>query len=141
MQLADVPAIAVIEQRCFPFPWGEAVFADCLSTGFLCWVLEVDTVVVGYAIVMTVLDEAHLLNIAIDPALQGQQLGRTLLDFMLLQLLARGIKEVFLEVRVSNAAAVHLYQKLGFIEIGVRKGYYPASSGREDGVVYKKILA
>ncbi|NNM59922.1 MAG: ribosomal protein S18-alanine N-acetyltransferase [Legionellales bacterium] len=151
MQAVDVPVVAAIENAIFPFPWGEQAFYDCLRVNFSAWVVEVDDEltsavefqqrsIVGYAIVMTVLDESELLNIAISPAHQGKQFGEYLLRFVLGQLWARGIKVVFLEVRKSNEIAKHLYQKLNFVEIGLRKDYYQTKEGREDAILYKCCL-
>lgn len=148
MTLDDVTAVAAIEKAVFPFPWGEQAFRDCLRVNFSAWVvesIEPETPlskpdIVGYAVVMTVLDESELLNIAISPEYQGQQLGEYLMHFMLTQLMARGIKIIFLEVRKSNQIAIRLYQKLNFIEIGLRKNYYQTLEGREDAILYKCIL-
>jgi ribosomal-protein-alanine acetyltransferase len=93
--------------------------------------------IVGYAIVMTALDESQLLNIAIAPTHRGKKLGKYLLSWILAQLKATGTKEMFLEVRVSNMTAIHFYETLGFEKIGIRKGYYPLDNGREDAVLYK----
>ncbi len=148
MTLDDVTAVAAIEKAVFPFPWGEQAFRDCLRVNFSAWVVEsIETDrplskpgIVGYAVVMTVLDESELLNIAISPDHQGQQLGEYLMHFMLAQLMARGIKIIFLEVRKSNQIAIRLYQKLNFTEIGLRKNYYQTLVGREDAILYKCIL-
>lgn len=140
MQDTDVSAVAAIEKQAFPFPWGEAAFHDCLRIGFKCWVLEMQQEILGYAIVMVVLDESQLLNIAIAPAHRGKMLGAYLLRWILAQLRVTGTREMFLEVRQSNAVAAHLYETLGFNQIGIRKNYYPADNGKENAVLYKKIL-
>ncbi|MFN7097565.1 MAG: ribosomal protein S18-alanine N-acetyltransferase [Gammaproteobacteria bacterium] len=137
MQAADVAAVSAIEQQAFPHPWGEQSFYDCIRVNFKCWVLEIGQQIIGYAIVMAVLDESQLLNIAIAPTHHGKKLGKYLLSWVLAQLKVTGTKEMFLEVRISNTAAIHLYETLGFQKIGIRKAYYPLDNGREDAVLYK----
>ena len=90
--------------------------------------------VLGFAIVATVLDQAELHNIAIDPALQGQGLGRQLLDRVIEQLPAEA-KNLYLEVRVSNIPAIRLYQNRGFVQIAERRDYYKTEFGREDALI------
>lgn len=140
MMEADLDAIMLVETRAFPFPWTRQIFLDCLKHGYSCWVYEQDGVIHGYAAVMFVLDEMHLLNICIAPEWQGRGLGGRLLRT--LERIARGAnaENCFLEVRQSNFSAIRLYLSAGFNEIGVRKGYYPAAIGREDAVVMAKTL-
>ncbi|MFA9202773.1 MAG: ribosomal protein S18-alanine N-acetyltransferase [Flavobacteriales bacterium] len=90
--------------------------------------------IIGFCILQTVLDEANLLLMAIDPQQQGQGYGNLLLEQSLERLGERCVM-VFLEVRVSNQAAIGLYEKLGFHQVGTRLGYYPAPNGREDAQV------
>lgn len=91
--------------------------------------------ILGYAFVMTVLDEATLLNITIDPDEQGHGYGRQLLQYLKAILKDKGIYSLFLEVRMSNAPARRLYESEGFHEIDVRKNYYPTAKGREDAII------
>ena len=79
--------------------------------------------------------EAHIMNICVDPEVQGQGAGSKLLENMI-ELATNKAETIFLEVRPSNRIAIALYEKRGFNEIGVRKGYYPAENGhREDAVM------
>jgi ribosomal-protein-alanine N-acetyltransferase len=89
----------------------------------------------GYAIMMMVLDEAHLLNVSIAKKFQGRGLGSSLLDYLIEVARGHGGQTMFLEVRPSNKAAIGLYEKFGFNEFSVRKGYYPAANGREDAIL------
>lgn len=140
MTLQDIPAVMAVERQAFPYPWTEGIFRDCLVQGYSGWIYEEAGAIVGYAMLMFVLDEMHLLNLCICPQAQGRGLGTRLLRT--LERIGRATKaEVcFLEVRRSNAAAIRLYHKLGFNEIGQRKGYYPARNGREDALVMAKTL-
>ena len=90
--------------------------------------------VVGYSLLSIAVGEAHILNISVDPAEQKQGIGRKMLEHLIEH--ARGrAKTIFLEVRPSNTHAIALYEDVGFNEIGIRKGYYPAENGREDAIM------
>lgn len=135
MDLADFDAVLAIEQDNFHFPWTLGIFKDCINAGYTCVVMELAQQLVGYAVQMMVLDEAHLLNISVAKAFQGQGLGRHLLLSMMELGRQNGAFNMFLEVRPSNHSALALYESMGFNEMGVRPGYYPSHNGREDAVL------
>lgn len=136
----DVEQVMAIEQRAYPFPWTSKIFIDCIQAGYHCWVLERNQVMVGYVVFINAVGECHLLNICIDPALQGQGLGRKLLQQVLEAVRMDRVKCVFLEVRPSNTRAVQLYASEGFNEVGVRQKYYPTKNGREDAIIFAKEI-
>lgn len=134
MTNADLPAVMAIERKNYTFPWSEDIFRDCFKAGYSCWVCEAQGKVLGYSLLSLAVDEAHILNISVDPAEQSQGIGRKMMENLINY--ARGRAEtVFLEVRPSNTTAIALYEDLGFNEIGIRKGYYPAENGREDAIM------
>lgn len=138
MTIADVPAVYAIEQAVASGPWGEQLFLDCLKVGYACWVLVDDIEVTGYAIVSYAANEAHILQFAIHPNYHRHGLGKKLLQHLLTTAKIHGADEMFLEVRQSNIAAMALYKKYSFVEIGVRKGYYPADiegNPKEDAIM------
>ncbi|MGY0505540.1 ribosomal protein S18-alanine N-acetyltransferase [Luteimonas sp. e5] len=136
MREEDIDAVIAIEHRAYPWPWTAGNFRDCLRAGYPMWVLEDHGGLVGYAVASVMLDEAHLLNICIDPARQSQGEGRRLLRAMRRIVHGQGARRMFLEVRPSNPHAIALYQDEGFNEIGRRPRYYPAAHGqREDALV------
>lgn len=136
MRQADVPAVSAIEARGYAFPWTPGLFRDCLSAGYHAWVVESDEVgLLGYGVLSVGADEAHLLNLCIDPVQQGRGLGRRLLRRMIDLARWHMADRVFLEVRPSNPTAIALYRSEGFNEIGTRPRYYPAKEGREDAIV------
>ena len=141
MTLADVPAVVAVERSAYAFPWSEGVFRDCIRVGYLCRVIESGTDVVGYGIMSYGAGEAHILNICIRGDLRGGGIGRRLMEFLLERARAAEMQDVFLEVRPSNPIAIRLYEALGFVRVGLRKGYYQATGGREDALVYKRTLA
>jgi ribosomal-protein-alanine N-acetyltransferase len=95
---------------------------------------------VGYAVMMFVVDEVHLLNIGIVAERQRAGLGGTLLEYLFQVARAAGAKRMLLEVRPSNASGGGLYRRYGFVEIGRRRGYYPGHGGREDAIVMERAL-
>ncbi|HEX6590809.1 MAG TPA: ribosomal protein S18-alanine N-acetyltransferase [Moraxellaceae bacterium] len=135
MTPADLPQVLVIEARGHAFPWSEGNFRDGLEHGYYMVVMEQSGNLIGYGVVQVILDEGHLLNITIDPVLNGRGLGRELL-LHLLDYARSHTDTLFLEVRPSNQRAIALYQTSGFNEIGLRRNYYPArDGGREDALL------
>lgn len=140
-RVQDLAQIAEIEQQAYPFPWSESVLHDCHAAGHLGWVAWDRGVIAAYAVVLSVVDEAHLLNICTAPEWQGQGVGRGMLRWVMSACAERGMARMLLEVRASNLPAIGLYRAEGFAEDGVRKGYYPASGGREDAMLMSRSLA
>ena len=135
MQLNDLDAIMAIEPYIYPYPWTRGNFSDSLNSGYSAWVLLRNEVIIGYALVMMVLDEAHLLNLSVAKTYQKQGLGRILLEHMIQIAKNNQAANMFLEVRPSNISAIALYENTGFNEMAIRRGYYPAKNGREDAVL------
>ena len=132
MTMADLDDVCVIEEQCFSVPWSRESMEKELEGNdqahYL--VVEIDEKVVGYAGFWQVLDEGHIMNIAVAPEMRGQGLGEELMRAMLQQGTQLGIIYWTLEVRVSNVAAIKLYEKVGFTSAGIRPGYY--EKPRED---------
>ncbi len=137
MTPSDVPAVAALERAAYPFPWSEGIFRDCLRVGYLCRVAEVEREVVAYGIVALGAVEAHILNICVRGDLRGRGVGRQMLMLLIERARQAGVEDAFLEVRPSNRLAIALYQSVGFVQVGVRKGYYQAEQGKEDALVLK----
>ena len=133
----DIPGVAAVEKASYQFPWSEGIFRDCLRVGYLCRVAECDGEVVAYGIVAMGAGEAHVLNICVGELVRGRGIGRQMLMLLLERSSQAGMQDVFLEVRPTNMHAIALYQSVGFIEVGRRRGYYQAVDGREDALVLK----
>jgi ribosomal-protein-alanine N-acetyltransferase len=140
MLLSDVPAVAAVERASYAFPWSEGIFRDCLRVGYLCRVAEVDGEIVSYGIVAMGAGEAHILNLCVAEKFRGRSVGRQMLLLLLERSRQAGMTDAFLEVRPSNPLAIALYQSVGFVQVGLRKGYYQAVDGREDALVLKLVL-
>ena len=136
----DLNAVVALEARVQEFPWTHGHFSDSMRAGHSCWICRVGGDLAGFSVVMPVVDEAHLLNIGVCPARQGKGLGARLLRQAMEVARLNGSKAMLLEVRVSNVKAAELYRHFGFQQIGLRRGYYPAASGREDGLVFRREL-
>ena len=136
MRDEDLMDILAIEAKNYNFPWSEGIFRDCLkSIHYSCWVCCEYDDIVGYSIISIAAGEAHIMNISVDPNVQRMGVGSKLLENMI-ELATKKSETIFLEVRPSNKVAIALYEKRGFNEIGVRKGYYPIENGqREDAVM------
>ncbi len=140
MQICDLDAVYAIETAAYPFPWTRGNFSDCMETGYRCEVLLEDNCIRGYSILAVMVDEAHVLNCCVAPPAQGRGLGRQMMQHLISRLSHMHLPSLLLEVRPSNTAAIHLYMDLGFLKIGQRRGYYPATAaegGREDALVMR----
>lgn len=137
---SDVDTIVSIESTVHVYPWTRGNFIDSMAAGYHCWVAEHASRLAGYGIVMIAAGEAHLLNLTVAPELQRRGIGGELTRFVLRLAADYGSATVFLEVRPSNIAARALYARMGFIEIGMRRDYYPAGDAREDAIVMERAL-
>lgn len=136
----DLPRIAALEKAAHAYPWSLGNFEDSLASGYLCWQLSYGGELVGYFVVMVVVDEAHLLTIGVGPNRQGLGFGSQLLRQAMVVAQGAGCGSLLLEVRPSNERALQMYRKYGFAEIGRRRNYYPAGDGREDALVLRRNL-
>ncbi len=137
---ADLMDVMDIERRAYPHPWTVGILRDCIRVGYTCWLYEVDEVIQAYGVMSVAAGEAHVLNICVRPESQGQGLGRKMLNQLIALARRHGADILLLEVRPSNLAALMLYQKMGFNEVGSRKNYYPAEHGREDALIFALSL-
>ncbi len=142
MSAAMVDAVAAVEASAYSFPWTRGNFLDSIAAGYLAEaMLEADGRVVAYMIAMQGVDEMHLLNITVAPARWGQGLALKLLDRLVGHARALRAHSVWLEVREANTRARRIYERYGFEQVGVRRGYYPAPHGaREDAVVMSLVV-
>jgi len=141
MRIDDVDTVLATEQEAHAFPWVRANFGDSLAAGYSAWVCHVDGVLVCYAVMLLVLDEAHLLNITVKPAWQRHGYGMLMMTHLFSAARAHGAQRMLLEMRRSNQAGAGLYRRCGFTDIGQRKDYYAAAVGREDALVMAASLS
>ena len=134
MRTADLPEVTHLERALYAFPWSLGNFRDSVAADYDCWTITHGEMVIGYAVLMIALDEAHLLNFAVAAEWQGQGVGRAFLKHMVTVARGAACEIVYLEVRPSNVAARQLYRAMGFQQIAIRPSYYPDRGGREDAL-------
>jgi ribosomal-protein-alanine N-acetyltransferase len=132
--------VVAIERAGYQFPWSEGIFRDCLRVGYTCRVVDCGGEIAGYGIMSVGAGEAHILNVCIREEYRCRGLARKLLLYLLDRARAAGMYEAFLEVRPTNTVASRLYLSLGFEQVGMRRGYYQATVGREDACVLRRLL-
>ncbi len=142
MAIGDLDAVAAIEAGAYSHPWSRGNFVDSVAAAYLARVLDdARRGLIGYFVAMAGVDELHLLNITVAPAWQQQGHGSRLLDAVQAHAAQAGFASLWLEVRESNLRARALYGRRGFVQVGTRRNYYPASPRREDAVVMSLKLA
>lgn len=134
---ADLPRLAELERQSFPAPWPEADLARILATpAGLALVAERERGdLAGYALFLTVVDEAELLRMGVETPSRRQGIGRCLVEAAIERLEGAGVGRLLLEVRPSNRAARRLYEALGFRLAGRRRAYY---GDGEDALIYQR---
>jgi [ribosomal protein S18]-alanine N-acetyltransferase len=141
MTTSRLDAVVEIEQAAYAFPWSRGNFIDSIAAGYLAeLLLDAAGDVIGYCVAMPGVDEMHLLNLTVRPGFQSRGHGSSMLDALVEHSRAHGARTLWLEVRESNERARSLYERYGFVQAGVRRGYYPAALGREDAVVMSLAL-
>ncbi|MBO6107558.1 MAG: ribosomal protein S18-alanine N-acetyltransferase [Stomatobaculum sp.] len=131
----DLPALRILEDRCFSDAWSDALLEDLLSSEYdRCRVLEDGEKIIGYVNVRVLGDEAELMRICILPEYRGQGLSGGLLERGMEDMIRCGAKTATLEVRAGNLPAVRLYEAHGFVLEGYRKNYY--RDPKEDAAIY-----
>lgn len=116
-------------------PWSRKIFEDCISKPYFAYCLNQDEQLLGYYIGMKVLDEVTLMDIVVNSSHQGRGLGQILLEHLIDKCNQDNIQQIWLEVRESNAAAIHIYDNAGFILVEQRVNYYPSAKGKEDALI------
>jgi ribosomal-protein-alanine N-acetyltransferase len=134
MTEADLPEVCAIEQDIFSQPWSEEDFRNALKDSNNCYLVAViDKIVIGYCGYWGIAGEGDIYNVAVKEDLRGQKIGFRMMTELINEAKSRGIASLTLEVRISNLAARHLYETLGFEAAGIRKDFY--SKPKEDAVI------
>ncbi len=125
MRLQDLPTVMEIDRQSLPRPWSEAIWREELTSPFgLYVVLEEGDAVSGHIGVKYLVDEAHIMTLAVHPERRRRGFARALVEAVLTDSAFAETRRVYLEVRPSNLPARALYDSLGFVPSGVRPGYY-----------------
>ena len=143
MTTSQLDAVMAVESAAYAFPWSRGNFIDSIAARYPARLLcSPGAELLGYFVAMAGVQEMHLLNLTVTPTAQGQGHARFLLDTLIALCPAHDTRTLWLEVRESNLRARRIYERLGFVQVGVRKGYYPAALAlREDAVVMSLPVA
>ena len=137
MNAVHVSQVAALEKLCFADPWSEKSVASELENIWALWLVAVeDDRVIGYIGSQTSIDETDVMNVAVHPDCRRQGIAEELIKTLVVKLKEKGSHALMLEVRASNAPAIALYEKLGFLQVGCRKNYY--RNPKEDALILRK---
>ncbi len=139
MKSAHIAQIAQMEKLCFSDPWSENSVASELDNPLSLWLVALDgETVAGYVGSQSVLDGADMMNVAVHPDYRRKGIARELVTGLMNALVEKGVKSLALEVRVSNAPAIALYEQMGFQQVGLRPNYY--RNPKENALIMRKEL-
>lgn len=137
MQEADLDVVAPMEKEIFSTPWSREGFLESLKNSYSRFYVAVDTEIVGYCGIHNFGGDGEITNVAVHKNYRGKQIAFSLLAYAMEDFKKDGVENFTLEVRASNVAAIKLYEKLGFIEQGIRKNFY--ENPTEDALIMWKI--
>jgi ribosomal-protein-alanine acetyltransferase len=144
MSEADLDEVAALERTLYVHPWTRGNFADSLAAGYPMRLLRRDAELIAYFILLIGIDEGHLLNVSVALPWQRQGYGARLIEYASAICREYHVGNLLLEVRPSNLPAQSLYNRHGFRQVGVRRGYYPKGdidqTHREDALVMMLAL-
>jgi len=142
MTLAALDGVVALEGAVYPFPWTRGNFVDSLAAGYIAWTLNGSGgELIAYCVAMRGAGEVHLLNITVAPVVRRRGHARHMLGALVALCREERAERLWLEVREANVDAQTTYLHLGFVRVGIRKGYYPAPAGtREDAVVMSLLV-
>lgn len=139
MWWSDIPQVLKIEMMSFSTPWNEMAFLnEIYNSSSIVKVAVYENKIVGYICASSVIDEGHILNIAVSPDMRRRGIATVMLEKVIEELKKRGCKSIYLEVRASNTVAMKFYENFGFISVGIRRNYY--TSPKEDAVIMMLAL-
>ena len=124
--------VLAVEKQAYAHPWVLANFTDALASGYQAQLLLAGDTLLGYFVAMKGVDEVHLLNITVAPDYQRQGWAHVMLDALALWARGQGAEWLWLEVRLGNLRAMHVYERQGFQRVGQRKNYYPSGQGQRE---------
>ena len=125
MTADDISQVAEIERQIFSIPWSEKAFKDSMDSDNTIYIVaKEDNNVTGYAGMYLSFEEGNITNVAVNPSSRRKGIGEKIVRDILNRAYEKGVRDVFLEVRETNSAAIALYEKIGFKEEGIRKNFY-----------------
>ncbi len=140
IKMIDLDNIYDLESQSYDFPWTRNILKDCIINKYDSYVAIYNGIIVGYIISRVTSFESHVLNLTVNEKYRHNGIGSELLEMVFHKCKILKSKIILLETRLTNESAISLYEKYGFKKIGLRRDYYKTSSGKEDAIVYRKIL-
>jgi ribosomal-protein-alanine N-acetyltransferase len=140
MTAQDLDTVLAIEAQCYSHPWTRGNFIDSLAAGYLAELrLSAAGECIGYWVAMPGVEEMHLLNLSVAPPHQRRGHAQAMMRDLVGQARELGARQLWLEVRIGNTAARLLYRRVGFVESGLRRNYYPLAGGRREDAVLMSL--
>ena len=138
--MIDLDNIYDLESQSYDFPWTRNILKDCIMNKYDSYVATYNNIIVGYVISKVTSYESHVLNLTVNEKYRNNGIGSELLEMVIYKCKILKSSILLLETRLTNKSAMSLYEKHGFIKIGLRKDYYKTFLGKEDAIVYRKSL-
>ncbi|MGB9716581.1 MAG: ribosomal protein S18-alanine N-acetyltransferase [Thermodesulfovibrionales bacterium] len=139
MWWSDIPQVLNIERMSFSTPWNEMAFLnEIYNSSSIVKVAVYENKIVGYICANSVVDEGHILNIAVSPNMRRMGIATVMLEKVIDELKKKGCRSIYLEVRASNTIAIKFYENFGFVSVGKRRNYYTLP--KEDAIVMMLAL-
>lgn len=137
---SDISELVKLEQTVHVVPWTKETFQLCFNNRYIGWAVEEQSKIIGFLIASIKERECHILNLCVAHPYQNQGWGARLLNHALHHAARLKLDMIYLEVRRTNTKAIALYEKMKFHLIGERKNYYPTVSGKEDALIFARLL-
>ncbi len=139
--IINLDDIFSLELDSYALPWTKGILRDCLNNHYDFIIAKYNNVIIGYIIAKISSHETHILNLTVSKYYRKNGIATELLEMIIAKCFILNSLDIYLETRVDNIAAINLYEKHGFRRISIRKNYYKTSTGREDAIVFKKIIS
>ena len=139
--IINLDDIFSLELDSYALPWTKGILRDCLNNHYDFIIAKYNNVIIGYIIAKISSHETHILNLTVSKYYRKNGIATELLEMVIAKCFILNSLDIYLETRVDNIAAINLYEKHGFRRISIRKNYYKTSTGREDAIVFKKIIS
>ena len=140
-KLSDLDNIFKLESNSYDNPWTIGILRDCLVNHYDFYKAEYNNNLIGYIIAKISIHETHILNLTISEDYRHRGIATELLEMIFSKCYIVNSLNIFLETRVNNTPAIKLYEKHNFRRISIRKNYYQTSDGKQDAIIFKKILS
>jgi ribosomal-protein-alanine N-acetyltransferase len=140
-KLSDLDNIFKVESKSYDNPWTIGILRDCLVNHYDFYKAEYNNNLIGYIIAKISIHETHILNLTISEDYRNRGIATELLEMIFSKCYIVNSLNIFLETRVNNTPAIKLYEKHNFRRISIRKNYYQTSDGKQDAIIFKKILS